>query len=1134
MSMRFILGRAGSGKTYYCLKQLSVISRQLSAISLQPLTNSSSERAFPGGAVLFILPEQATFIHERMLAADFMPHGYMGVEITSFSRLAWQAAQLSGENPKPALSEAGRAVLMGRILQGRQKELKLFGAVFAGQGLAASLAALAEEMLAYDIDPAGLAEAAAGATGAFCAKLHDLALLYGDYAAAIREYENLPAGLAYLAKAIYERGFLCGATVFVDGYSSFTTRELTVLKALMRQAARLEIALALDPQELAQPALGHDIFYHSRLSYNKLLDAAGKLNIAVDEPLLFDGKEGRFAHNPELALVERYCYPWADGPAWQEKPNSLRVIAAADPRGEIMAAGREIQRLLREDGLRYRDISIIARDLTPYEELLPEVFGELDIPYFTDSRKPLTYHPLVELFRSVLEIWAGKAHYRQIFRYFKTGLSPLTNTEIDKLENYCLAQGVPYWRWGDRGERRDDGGANAKQTVYGSDYIAGLMERGGAAISRFLRMAPSTEEPVEAKTLFNAVWGLFEELGVKHRLEEWQQDALIKGRGEEAAWHRQALERLSEFLAETEALLSDYRVEARQLIALLDSGAAALTLSLIPPGLDQVLVASLERSRNPEPRAVIVLGVNADILPKRAMVTPLLNDIERAKLSQVGIELAPDTIARQMGEHYLAYIALTRGHDKLLLTYATNGADGKALQPSPLIKRLRQLFSALKIERFSDPQEAADLTCGTFTLGLLAQQLKAACQGTALPDFWQGVYQWYKTNEAWHKEVRQIRQGLNFTPYQGRLAANTRQVLYGDIISGSVARLEKFNACPFAYFAAYGLKLKPRPIYEVTPLERGDIIHKALAEISSLLAQGQPSWQDVNKDLAEDLVEQVLAKLLPNLLSGILSSTARYRYQARRLQDTLTATLLLLAEQLRRGYFRPQAWEIAFGSPEDSALPPLSLEIEPGRILEIKGRIDRVDIARKDGHAFVRVIDYKSGKQTISKTDIDKGRRLQLPVYLETILANPAYFNEKDLYPAGFYYITVQDELIYGAMPSAEAEDNSPNLRMSGLTVLDPVAVRLADPAIKGHSKLIPVALSSNGFYANSPGLTEQALRELRANLQDILRQTALSMASGLCSVSPQRDSRFDACTNCDYRAFCSFDGEIKRWAYAI
>lgn len=53
MTVRFILAPAGAGKTECCIRELAA------EIGRDPL----------GPPLLFLLPEQATFVHERQLAA---------------------------------------------------------------------------------------------------------------------------------------------------------------------------------------------------------------------------------------------------------------------------------------------------------------------------------------------------------------------------------------------------------------------------------------------------------------------------------------------------------------------------------------------------------------------------------------------------------------------------------------------------------------------------------------------------------------------------------------------------------------------------------------------------------------------------------------------------------------------------------------------------------------------------------------------------------------------------------------------------------------------------------------------------------------------------------------------------------
>ena len=75
MTVRFILGPAGGGKTHQCLQEIAAL-----------------EKANPlGSPVYFILPEQATFIHERLLCEACAGGGFCRARVLSFNRLVYHA-----------------------------------------------------------------------------------------------------------------------------------------------------------------------------------------------------------------------------------------------------------------------------------------------------------------------------------------------------------------------------------------------------------------------------------------------------------------------------------------------------------------------------------------------------------------------------------------------------------------------------------------------------------------------------------------------------------------------------------------------------------------------------------------------------------------------------------------------------------------------------------------------------------------------------------------------------------------------------------------------------------------------------------------------------------------------------------
>ena len=948
-------------------------------------------------------------------------------------------------------------------------------------------------------------------------------MLFQDYLQATDgHYGNYAARMEFLAARI-EAGFLQDTAVFVDGYSEFTPAERQVLTAMMRRCPQVTVCLCLDAAAAERTLMEEDVFYPTWHSYATLIDAAQKAGVAVAPPLCLSWEKGRFAANGELFAVERE-FAVGPAPASSSPPQTIAIRQAMDREAELMAVGREIRRLVREEGLRYREIGLITRESAPYESLLPMVFQEMGIPYFVDSKKPLLYHPLVELVRSALEVWAYKPHYRQVMRFIKSALSPIAGEEADLLENYCLAHGVRFYHWQEEPWHFPLLGEEDAALL---TRVNELKTKGALPLLHFLQKLART---ADAAALNQALLALLEEMDVLSRLQARAEAARQEGRGTDAAEEAQAWEKLTAFLSEAQLLLGDAQFAPTEWLDLYDAAFSSLTFSTIPPGADQVLITSLERSRNPELRAAFVLNVNAGVLPRRMVADGLFRDEERRLLASYGIALAADTRLRQFQENYLCYIALTRCGERLYLSYLLADEQGSALSPSPIVGRLCRLFSALR------PASQDEPVLSHLVGGSLDLELAAAKQREANPPeqkaFWRAVYAHYEADPAYGKILREVARGQFFRPEQTPLSRTSVQRLYGHTLHGSVSRLERFRMCPFSYFATYGLKLRPRKEYALTPKDQGDLFHQVLFDVGNYIRSQNLSWRDVDEKLARLLVDRSLEIYLPRFLSGILQSSSRYAYLEGRFRSALVRAVLLAAEQMKGGDFIPIAYELPFGQGE-GGLPAFSLPLGDGRLLSLSGQIDRVDMAKSldGGAAYFRIVDYKTGNISLTREEIAAGLKLQLLVYLQVVLANSQAFTPLPAQASGVYYAPIQDRM--STVEDASEADAEDGLKMIGLTLADPDAVFLADREIQGHSRLIPVGYNpeKGTFYANPSPLEKQELAAMQEQLLATLKETAAQMLDGMIQVAPVVDAKHDACRYCDFRAVCGFDRTQRQGA---
>lgn len=1109
MPLRFILAPAGGGKTHYCLSSLARLE------AADPL----------GQAAYFILPEQATFIHERLLAEMTAGGGFCRSHVSSFSRLVYHAHDYQHMQMKPQLSEAGKLLLAARVISQQKQHLQHYAKAAAGAGFAAYLVKAAEELATYNISPEQLFAAAGKLEQKHAyqaARINEIALLYRAYQdSGSAGYSSYAENMAALAKSI-RAGFLAGSEIFIDGYAEFTPTEQLVLSALFSDNSRfVHIALPIDPAVVDKP-LATQIFGTPLHTWQQLTALAEKEGMSIEEPLLLRGENGRFRDNAEFAALEA-ALAGREQKSYAYEPQHIQLGQAFDYRAELTAIGREIIRLTREEDLRFRDISIITRDTSGYGELIEEIFGAMHIPYFIDAKKPLLLHPLFELVRSALECWAYRPKYEHIMRFCKNALLPISQEEIDIFDNYALAHGLKFWHLSS--DKPFAFAAFADEQAGLAEQVEDIRQRATAPL---LKLLNTLNAGADAISLTEALRSMLQELQVEQTLDSWAKSAAAESKAEEAAQHSQAWDKLDKFLLEVAELLGDEVLPAGQLLTLLDIAITGLTVSTIPPGLDQVFVASLERSRNKELKAAFVPTLNDGILPRRIVMDSLFSDEDRRNLREAGVALALDSSNRQLQEEYLCYIALTRSGERLYLSYITEDAGGKSIKPSILIRKLQNIFPALT-KRDLQIVDEQHLVGGELDLAETAQQLSRAKQGAEIVPFWQDVYAFYQTEPEFVGQLSQLQKGLNYQAEQQPLDKTVLDRLYGTTIKSSVSRIERYRLCPFAYFAGYGLRLQKRRSYELDAASRGELYHQVLAEIGNNVLTTGISWQSIDEEQAASLVDAALEKYLPQLLAGILRSSARYEYLAERIRSTLINSILLLVEHTKRGDFLPVAWELPFGSNEPDSLPAYKISLPDGKVLELSGRIDRVDMAispQAEQKCYFRIIDYKSGEVSLNREDIMAGLRLQLLVYLQVVLQNADVFGAREARAAGIYYSRVSD-----AMQNSSLADDEPavGLKLSGLSIADEEAVRLADSNISGHSQLIPIALGKNGFYSNAAGVSNEQLAELTDNLQLVLQETAGQMLEGLISASPLRDADFDACAYCDYKAVCGFDYRLAK-----
>ncbi len=1171
MSLRFIIGRAGSGKTGTCLEEIR-----------------AELKARPTGTPLVLLvPEQATFQTEYVLAATPGLKGFIRAQVLSFRRLAYRVLQETGGAARPHIGELGKRMLLRRLLEQRRKEIRVFRRSIGQPGFAGTLARTLGEIKNYCVEPGDLAAAAAAlrdlqGAETLAEKLEDLYLLYNDLEDFLKgrfidpdDYLNL------LADRLPLSGAVRNGEIWVDGFSGFTPQEFRVLAALMRHAGRVNIALCADIKTLVGKPDSTGVFYPIQETYESLGRLAAKEGILVERPLVLDGAGKTRYLSPEIAHLEKHFFSYP-APRWDSSGRGVTLAAAANPRAETEGVAREIIALCRDCGYRYRDVIVLLRDLEHYADLISCVFADYGIPVFIDQKRTVMHHPLVELIRAALEVVATDWSFDPVFRFLKTDLTQLTRGQVDLLENYVLAHGIRGSRWADgrpwayrrRLSLEEDSEASEveiaeleeinrirRQAVIFLDQFCRAARRGGDRDAG--RPKDSAVGPiVNVRATSEALFTMLEKMAVPELLENWSKLAESEGLLELAREHSQIWEGVTALLDQVVEALGDEVLTIEEYAAVLDAGLVDMRLGRIPPGFDQVVVCSLERSRSPEARAAFVMGAADGMLPARVADSGILSEGDRERLQTVGLMLAPGARRRVFEEQYLIYIALTRSSEKLYLSYPLADDEGGAMAPSPVAARIKELLPGL-VQNFWPVEPAGAGPAGDCpaktpacvpagdnegdeeisfvgnpgrTLAHLVTRMRELKAGRPVDPLWQDVYAWFMRSE-YKEKASHILAGLFKSNREGRLPAGIGKALYGRRLKTSVSGIEKFRACPFAHFLAKGLNLQERAVYKVGAPDLGQFFHAALKLFGDRVREMGLDWGRLNSGQCRALAGDVVDQLAPRLQNEILISTARRRYLTGKLRRTVQQTALILAEHSRRGSFQPLGLELAFGPGGD--LPAATFVLPGGAEIILSGRIDRIDSAKGDDGLYLRIIDYKSGRVTISLQDIYHGLKLQLLTYLDVALGYAEKLTGGKALPGAMLYFRIADPLIRidGDIPGpADIEKKIlREFKMTGIVLADPHLTQLMDCGLTGDSDLIPVQIKKDGeFSARSAVLTPAQFSLLREHLRHQLISAGGDIMDGVVDISPYRSGAGRPCGYCPYKPVCQFDILLEGNAYRI
>ena len=1118
MSLRFYFGPSGSGKSHRIYEEI--------------MQRAAQE---PGRNFLIIVPDQFTMQTQKDLVMRSDRGGILNIDVLSFGRLSHRILEEVGTKEMPVLDDTGKSLVLQKIAADLKEQLPAMGSLLHKQGYIHEVKSAISEFMQYGISTQDMDKLIASAEkrGALAMKLRDLKTLYRGFQDYIRDhFITTEETLDVLRRSLVKSKILPDSVVVFDGFTGFTPIQNRLIQELMRVCEETIVTVTIGEEEDPYQMDGEQKLFHlSKKTVADLVKLAAEAEVIRGEDVFVKGGPNRFTEAPALCYLEQNMFRYQYEP-YTEKQCEIRMFEALSPREEVHQTALYIRKLIREEGLTYRDIAVVIGDLEGYASYVETEFGQLEIPCFLDRTRGIVLNPMIEYIKSALQLYIRDFSYDTVFHFLRSGMVDISREEIDELENYVIRTGArgyrTYSRLFTRKTEEMQQGSGQEDTERAEETMERLnrIRQQFADTVEILHMAPRAK----AGEYVDHLYDFLEQNQVQQKLLNYQQRFEQEGDLAKAREYAQIYRLVMDLLDQIYELLGEEEISLQEFADILEAGFGEITVGTIPQNVDRIVVGDMERTRLKQVKVLFFLGVNDGNIPKNASKGGIISDMDREFLIESGTEMAPSPRQQMYIQRLYLYLNMTKPSERLYLSYAKVNSDGKGIRPSYLIDTVRKLFPQLAVEYPQNRSRLEQIEGRQEGARYLAEELREYADGTLREEERQDFYLMYRAYEA-DPEGRDRLTAAAFRRYkESGLSRIVARSLYGRQLENSVSRLETYAACACRHFLQYGLSLQEREEFGFEVSDMGNVYHAVLENFAGKLAESGRTWWDFDENFATQAIKEAVEGYAATYGETVLYSSARNEYAITRMSRILIRTVLTLQQHLKQGSFQPDDYELSFRFAED--LDSIHVDLSEEEKMHLQGRIDRIDVSEDAEHVYVKVIDYKSGNKKFDLAALYYGLQLQLVVYMNAAMELESRKHpDKEIVPAALLYYHIDDPTIETPVELTQEQINEEiltKLRMNGVVNSDPAVVERLDRFLQDKSKVIPVEKKKDGsFSARSGILSREELQVVSAYVDTKIRQIGREILDGKIAANPYEKGNEEACTYCAYKKVCGFDGSI-------
>lgn len=1093
--IKFIYGTYGSGKTTEIL-------------------NAIAEDAKKQTRSFLIVPDQEALQYERLSLSALPPSSQLSLEILGFSRLYNRVCREYGGLSYSYITKPMRSLIMWKSLRELRGLFEHFDErSTSDMAMPDIMLSTVDELKANGVSAAALEIAASKLpeSAPLRSRLRDMALIYSCFDNFVAEkYSDSSNDLMRLLDLLREHDFFNGANVYIDSFTSYTAVQHAIIEEIFKGAENVTVSLPL-----ASPLCEDINTYGIQASHKKLLESAERCGGYTQAVL----DKNRRASSPALAHISENLWKMDVSAKDAPSPNGSIVCEICDnPYAECEAVAAHILELLRQ-GARCRDIVIIARDAEAYRGILDTALEKSNIPFFLSQKSELCSMPAVKFILSALRIKKYNWQKNDVISHIKTGLCDIDRRDADLFEDYVNT-------WNIHGEQF----LGDAWTMNPDGFVAELSPRGEIILNAANRVKEALAAPLmklfilldaaeSIADMCKALYSYMQEVSLEDKLSELAKKAADRGDLKQARELSRIYEIILNTLADTAEALGDESSDAEEFMLILRSIFDKTEIGTIPTSVDEVNIGSASMLRASSPKYAFVIGLCEGEFPAAVSDTGIFSSTDRQRLTELGIELSGNNDIRSSDELMYASRAFSVCSHKLFLFTHKSKLDGTVCFPSLAFNRIGKLFGdALKphVYKQSDleysvgaPKNAANLM-RTLDDGVTKSSLREALSESI-------------------NDISRLSQAAPSTD-KCHIPSETVSAAMGETLYLSSSSFEKYVKCPFDYYCSKVLKLREQADSKFNANDIGSFVHYILEVLIKLAIPEDPDGSLPSDEEIIAEASRAAERYIEKVCPPSLLSSKRLRHLYNRLTSLSVLLVKNSVKEFKESDFRPMFYELRAdgrnGNPS-----PLVFTLDDGCKVSFTGIVDRVDLYKKDGKVYVRVIDYKTGTKDFSLEDIDRGINLQMLIYLFTLCRNGSESFKRsmglaqgeDALPAGIVYIST-------AIPTVEAEGYSDSesvlsqaedkLKRSGLLLNDEDVLRAMNHQLDAKF-LVGIKKNKENTLEGKALTRSDSFADIFEKLSDTVKRIAGELRSGNADASPLTYKMQSPCDYCKSKPIC-------------